>query len=100
MKTFLKSALVRGLFWQLILWAAGAAFVTLIRILLGLEPLGSFFFTEPAWVFGAFAGVFGFLGGSGVVSDWLKWARGIETPEHRPDPPTWEKYFNVSLTIR
>src|SRR5512146_2606166 len=97
MRLFLKSALVRGLLWQLILWAVGAVLVTLLRLLMGLEPLGNFFFTEPAWVAGAFLGVFGFLGGSGVVSDWLAWARGIETPEHREDPPGWEKYFNVSL---
>ncbi len=41
--------------------------------------------------------MFGFLGGSGVVTDWFQWARGISTPEHREDPRTWERFFNVSL---
>ena len=34
---------------------------------MGLSLVGSFFFTEPAWVFGAFVGVFGFIGGSGIA---------------------------------
>src|SRR6185436_14020798 len=38
-----------------------------------------------------------FLSGSGVMDDWFKWARGIETPEHHHDHPGWEKYFTVSL---
>ncbi len=97
MRKFLKSALAHGLLWEFILWLAGAVFVTLIRLAMGKQPLGDFFFTEPAWVFGAFLGVLGFLGGSGAVSDWFAWARGIETPEHREDPPGWEKYLNVSL---
>ena len=36
--------------------------------------------------------------GVGVLSDWLKWARGEATPEHHGDDPRgWEKYFGVSL---
>ena len=97
MKVLARSALVRGLLWQAILWAAGSTLMTLLRLAMGLKPLDTYFFTEPAWVFGAFVGVLGFLGGSGVVTDWFQWARGISTPEHREDPPTWEKYFNVSL---
>src|SRR5512143_1622501 len=97
MGKILKSALARGLLWQFILWLAGALLLTLIRLAMGLAPFGRFLFTEPAWVFGGLLGVMGFLGGSGVVSDWFAWARGIETPEHREDPPGWEKYFNVSL---
>ncbi len=97
MRAFAKSALVRGLIWQAILWAAGLILFTLIRVAMGLQPFDIYIFTEPAWVFGAFLGMFGFLGGSGAVSDWFRWARGISTPEHRPDPPSWIKYFNVSL---
>ncbi len=97
MRAFLKTALVRGVFWQLILWAAGLVIFTLIRVALHLPPSDTYFFSEPAWVFGAFLGMFGFLGGSGVVSDWYHWARGIPTPEHRPDPKTWERFFNISL---
>ena len=27
----------------------------------------------------------------------MKWTRGIDTPEHHEDVPTWEKYFSVSM---
>lgn len=97
MKKFLSSALARGLFWQVIGWITGALFVTGIRALMGLKLFDSFLFTEPAWVFGALLGALFFIGGSGIVSDWFKWAKGEETPEHHEDPPGWEKYFNVSL---
>ncbi len=97
MRKLLTSALARGLLWQFIGWIAGAVFLTLIRVIMGLKALDNFFFTEPAWVFGALVGVFSFFGGSGVLSDWFKWAKGEETPEHRQDPNGWEKYFNVSL---
>ncbi|MBI2759397.1 MAG: cbb3-type cytochrome c oxidase subunit I [Chloroflexi bacterium] len=97
MKKFFSSALARGLIWQVIGWALGAAFVTLIRILMGLKPLGIFFFTEPAWVFGGLVGAISFLAASGVISDWFKWAKGEETPEHHHDPDGWEKFINVSL---
>ncbi len=97
MRKLFTSALARGWLWQLILWLAGALFVTLIRLLMGLDPQGAYIFSEPAWVFGGFLGMFGFLGGSGVVTDWFQWARGIPTPEHREDPRTWERFFNISL---
>jgi len=88
----------RGLVWQVIGTLAGALFVTLIRILLGLKEIfGAFLFTEPAWVFGAFVGVLSFISGSRIANDWAKWARGIATPEHHEDQPGWEKYFSVSL---
>ncbi|MFH1184414.1 MAG: cbb3-type cytochrome c oxidase subunit I, partial [Chloroflexota bacterium] len=97
MRKFLTSALARGLLWQLAGWLVGAAFVTGIRLLLGLRPLGLFFFTEPAWVFGGFVGVLAFVAGSRIADDWSRWARGQQTPEHREDPSGWEKYIGVSL---
>ncbi len=97
MKKFLTSALVRGLLWQAIGWLLGALFVTGIRFLMGLNPFDQFFFTEPAWVFGALVGAISFVAGTGAMTDWFKWAKGEETPEHREDPPGWEKYLNVSL---
>jgi cytochrome c oxidase subunit 1 len=97
MKRFYSSALVRGLVWQFIGWVAGALFVTIIRILMGLKALDTFFFTEPAWVFGGLVGVLSFIGGSGIVNDWYKWAKGEETSDHHADPNGWEKYINVSL---
>lgn len=98
MKKFFSTALVRGLFWQLIGTLVGAGIVTGIRVLMGLSATDKFFFTEPAWVLGGLFGVLFFLGGNGVVSDWFKWARGIDTPEHHEEHYTgWEKYLNVSL---
>ena len=90
--------ITRGLVWQVIGTLIGGFFVTGIRALMGLKTIfGPFFFSEPAWVFGALAGVISFIFGVGIVSDWMKWARGIDTPEHHEDVPTWEKYFGVSV---
>ncbi|HSJ87870.1 MAG TPA: cbb3-type cytochrome c oxidase subunit I [Anaerolineales bacterium] len=90
--------ITRGLVWQVIGTLAGGLLITGIRAAMGLKTVfGPFFFSEPAWVFGALVGVVSFLFGVGVVSDWMKWARGLDTPEHHEDPPTWEKYFGVSL---
>jgi cytochrome c oxidase subunit 1 len=98
MKRFFSTALARGLFWQLIGTIVGAGLVSGIRALMGLSVTDAFFFTEPAWVTGAFFGVIFFLSGNGSVSDWFKWARGIDTPEHHEDSYTgWQKYLNVSL---
>ncbi len=89
--------ITRGLVFQAVGTLLGALFVTGIRFLLQMDITGSFFFTEPAWVFGGLVGSLAFLVGVGSVDDWVKWARGIETPEHHEDPPGWEKYFSVSL---
>ncbi len=98
MKPFFSSALMRGLLWQLIGTLAGAGLVTGIRALMGLSVTDAFFFTEPAWVMGGFLGAITFLFGSGVTSDWVKWARGIDTPDHYEDRfGGWLKYVNVSL---
>jgi cytochrome c oxidase subunit 1 len=99
MKKFFTSALMRGLFWQLIGWIVGALFVTGVRVLMGLNPFvtGQYFFTEPAWVFGGLVGAISYVASTGAMTDWFKWAKGEEVPEHREDPPGWEKYLNVSL---
>ena len=92
--------ITRGLVWQVVGTLLGALLVTGIRALMGLREaqlFGSFFFSEPAWVFGALVGVISFLFGVGVMDDWIKWVRGIDTPEHHEDMPGWEKYFSVSL---
>ena len=54
MKNFFSTALARGLFWQLIGTLVGAGLVTGIRAAMGLSTTDTFFFTEPAWVLGAF----------------------------------------------
>ena len=98
MKKFIATAFARGLFWQFVGTVLGAGLITGIRAAMGLSVTDKFFFTEPAWVLGGFIGVLFFLGGSGAVTDWFKWARGIDTPEHHEDHHSgWEKYFHVSL---
>src|SRR5512133_917162 len=90
--------ITRGLVWQVVGTLLGGFLVTGIRAVAGSKiVLGTFFFSEPAWVVGGLVGVVSFLFGVGVVSDWVKWARGIETHEHHEDVPSWEKYFDVSL---
>lgn len=98
MKKFFATAFARGLFWQFIGTLLGAGLITGIRAAMGLSVTDKFFFTEPAWVLGGFIGVLFFLGGNGAVTDWFKWARGIDTPEHHEEKYSgWEKYFSVSL---
>src|SRR3990172_5195075 len=99
MKRFFASSLARGLYWQLIGMLVGGAIVEIIRAVLpDYEPFGPFGFSEPAWVFGAFLSIIFFFSGNGVISDWVKWARGIDTPEHHEEHFSgWEKYVNVSL---
>ncbi len=60
MMKFFSSSLARGLLWQLIGTLVGIGLVTGIRACNGLAcHSGTFFFTEPAWVFGAlFGGTF------------------------------------------
>ena len=89
--------ITRGLVFQMLGIFGGGLFITAIRALMGLSPFGKFLFSEPGWVFGAFVGDISFLAGVGVLDDWFKWARGIDTPEHHEDKPGWEKYFGVSV---
>ncbi|MDX1475955.1 MAG: cbb3-type cytochrome c oxidase subunit I, partial [Reinekea sp.] len=89
--------ITRGLVFQIVGTLVGGFFVTGIRALMGHSAFGGFFFTEPAWVMGGLVGAVAFLFGVGVMDDWVKWARGIDTPDHHEDEPGWEKYFGVSL---
>ena len=88
--------ITRGLVWQVVGTLIGGLLITGIRAAMGLDTFGVFLFSEPAWVFGALVGVVAFVFGVGAVSDWMKWARGIDTPEHHEDEPGWQKYFGVS----
>ena len=89
--------ITKGLVFQVVGTLVGGFFITGIRALMGLSTFGGFFFTEPAWVFGALVGTLSFLAGVGAMTDWFKWAKGEETPEHHDDPEGFEKYYGVSL---
>ncbi len=93
MMTILSLGIVRAIFGQIVGTAIGYAIVAGIRAALGLPPD-----PEPAWVLGAFVGVFGSLLAAGVLTDWIKWIFGKETPlRHGPpdDRPAWTRYFGV-----
>ena len=89
--------ITRGLVFQVVGTLVGGLLITGIRAMMGLKPFSGFFFTEPAWVFGGLVGVISFLTGVGALTDWFKWAKGEETPEHHADPEGFLKYFGVSL---
>lgn len=97
LRIILTSALVRGLIGQFITTLLGIGFINLIRRAMGLEANLS---TEPSVVFGAIIGLVGFLLFAGVLTDWLKWTIGRETPmRHGPPPgkPEWSRYLNVDV---
>ena len=55
---------------------------------------------EPTVAGAGLIGFFGFLFFSGVLTDWLKWMFGIETPLHHgapPGKPEWSRYLNVDV---
>jgi cytochrome c oxidase subunit I len=88
--------IVRGTLGMVLGMFLGMGLVTLIRAMMGLEPVKA----EPAWVVGGLIGTIGFLLGVGALTDWFKWARGEDTPEqHEPDPerPRWMEYLSFSL---
>ncbi len=85
--------LARGLAGMVLGFAVGLLLVYLIRLAAGMTPAWK---PEPAWVTGSLLGSIGFLLGVGVVSDWMKWTRGIKTPlQHGPpaNKPAWTRYF-------
>jgi cytochrome c oxidase subunit 1 len=95
LKILLTSALVKGLVGQYAAWALGYGFIALLRAMRGLPTPWLY---EPAVAFGAIISVIGFLVGSGVLTDWLKWIVGKRTPLRHGAPegkPEWSRYFNV-----
>jgi cytochrome c oxidase subunit 1 len=92
---FFSTSLVRGLIAMVAGLLFGMGLVTVIRLVIGLPAWKP----EPAWVVGALIGGVAFMFGTGVLADWLKWAKGEETPEHfepHPDLRGWRKILNVS----
>jgi cytochrome c oxidase subunit I len=94
MKKILSIGLFNGIIWQIIGTAAGVAFVTAIRMLLGLG-----WKAEPAWVFGGLVGILSFLVGVGAFKDWWKMAMGEDVLEAHDvvEPRGIRRYFGFSL---
>ena len=97
MRTVLSLGIVRGIFSQIVGTGLGMGLVMLLRLLRGLPAWKA----EPVTVVGALIGALAFLVGAGVFTDWLKWARGEETPmRHGPpgDRPAWTRYLSVDYS--
>jgi cytochrome c oxidase subunit I len=91
------TSLVRGLVAQVVFTLIGIGFINAIRLAMGLEAT---LLTEPSVVFGAILGVFGFLLGAGVWTDWFLWFGGHKTPLRHgapPGKPEWFRYLNVDV---
>ncbi len=88
----LSSALVKGLVAQLLGLAVVFGITSVIRSALGRTG------AEPSLVLAAIISVPCFLLGSGVMTDWIKWALGEAPSEtHALDTRGWERYIGVSL---
>lgn len=74
---FYQLSLVRGLVYQVIGTLLGFVITMMFRLLMGLEAWKS----EPVLVAGAVLGALFFMYGTGVLDDWIKWAKGEDTPE-------------------
>ena len=84
----------RGFIWQIIGTAFGVGLVSGVRALMRLPAWK----TEPAVVVGALFGALFFLYGVRVLDDWLKWADGEETPEHKDDSASgWRRFWGPCL---
>jgi cytochrome c oxidase subunit 1 len=90
---FSTTGLVRGLVSMAVGWGIGMALVAGIRQSQGLPRSD-----EVSLFVGSFFGFIFFLFGTGVLTDWTKWAMGKKTPlvhgapKHRP---SWWRYLSV-----
>lgn len=90
---FSSTGLVRGLVSMAIGWAIGSAIVIGVRQSLALPPSA-----EVVLFVGSLFGFIFFLFGTGVLTDWTKWAIGRKTPLVHGAPkyrPSWWRYFSV-----
>jgi cytochrome c oxidase subunit 1 len=92
MQKVLKLGLVRGLI--AFFGTLAVSYWIVIGLGVALNGKGD---ANAAWFVAGLLATFAFMYGVGAITDWLKWARGISTPEHPHEEPTWERYFNFSL---
>lgn len=93
---FFKLSLVRGLAGQIVGTIVGVLVVIIIRVLMGLPAWNA----EPVLVGGAIVGVVMFMYATGIMNDWIKWAKGIETPEISHEdhgPHGFARFLTVSF---
>jgi len=95
--TVLSLGIVRGLIGQVIGTALGIGVSLAVRAAMRLP----FEVKEGAVIVGILVGAIGFLIAAGVMTDWFKWMRGVETPIHHGPPegkPAWTRYFGVDYS--
>ena len=92
---FYRLSLIRGLGFMVIGALVGILITILIRLLLGLPAWNA----EPVLVVGAVFGAAAFMYGTGVLDDWFKWAKGIDTPEASLElgAEGYKRYLHVSF---
>jgi cytochrome c oxidase subunit 1 len=93
---FFKLSLVRGLAGQIVGTIVGVLVVIIIRVLMGLPAWNA----EPVLVGGAIVGVAVFMYATGIMNDWIKWAKGIDTPEISHEdhgPHGFARFLTVSF---
>ena len=92
---FYKLSIVRGLLFMVIGTLLGVVIAIMLRLLLGMGPWRA----EPVLVAGALLGAAFFMFGTGVLDDWLKWARGEDTPEPAVESEIegYKRYLHVSF---
>lgn len=92
---FYKLSIVRGLLFMVIGTLLGVVITIMLRLLLGMSAWRA----EPVLVAGALLGAVFFMFGTGVLDDWLKWARGEDTPEPSVESEIegYKRYLHVSF---
>ena len=92
---FYRLSLIRGLGFMVLGTFIGVVITILIRLLIGLPAWNA----EPVLVVGAVFGAIAFMYGTGVMDDWFKWARGIDTsePAVESEAEGWKRFIHVSF---
>jgi cytochrome c oxidase subunit 1 len=92
---FYRLSLIRGLGFMVLGTFIGVVITILIRLLIGLPAWNA----EPILVVGAVFGAMAFMYGTGVMDDWFKWARGIDTsePAVESEAEGWKRFIHVSF---
>jgi cytochrome c oxidase subunit 1 len=92
---FYRLSFIRGLGFMVLGTFIGVVITILIRLLIGLPAWNA----EPILVVGAVFGAMAFMYGTGVMDDWFKWARGIDTsePAVESEAEGWKRFIHVSF---
>lgn len=98
---FFSIGLVRGLGGFVVGFLVGVTLVSVVRLAIGLPVLDSKMYglSQPAWVAGMLFAFMGFMATVGVASDWFRWMRGDEIPDHPQDafPKGWARYLSATF---